>query len=82
MDKMKDKEDKESPSYIMPNSQQYPGQPVGYPDMSGRDPESYGKVMAIGFKPHFYEGPQSHSINPDKNKFASKDEMKQMKLAK
>ncbi len=79
MDKMKKDE---APSYVMPEGQKYSGQPVGYPDMSGRDPEGYQKVMAQGFKPHFYEGPQSHSTNPDKNKFASKSELQRMKLAR
>lgn len=78
MDKMKDS----APSYVMPNDQKYAGSPVGYPDMSGRDPASYKKVMAEGFKPHFYEGPQSHSVNPDKNRFASMSELQRMKLAK
>lgn len=76
------KEDKFSPSYVMPNGQQYEGQSVGYPDMSGRDPMSYEKVMAKGFKPHFYEGPKSHSVNPAKDKFCSMSEMQRMKLAK
>lgn len=78
MDKMKD----DAPSYVMPNDQKYAGSPVGYPDLSGRNPESYKKVMAEGFKPHFSEDRQSHSNNPERHQYASMDELRRMKLAK
>lgn len=71
-----------SPYYVMPNDQRYPGQPVGYPDMSGRDPMSYRQIMAQSAPMHYTDVKQAHSKNPAKGKFASPGELQSMKLAK
>lgn len=81
MDKMKD----EAPNFEHANSVNQDNSPIGYPDMSGRDPASYTKLDPP--KRHIFEndGPYSHSVNPERSsqmKWSQASELKRMKLAK
>lgn len=76
-----DKNEK-APNFVYPNNESPNNSPFGYPDMSQRDPKSWGKEMSKTAPMHIYEGPQSHSINPAKNQYASMSELQRMKLAK
>jgi hypothetical protein len=81
MDKMKNN----APNFEHSNSENPDNSPIGYPDMSGRDPKSYGKIEPAKRHYVYHEGPVSHSVNPErptKYKGASESELKSMKLAK
>ncbi len=78
MDKMKDS----APNFEFPNEVNQNNQPIGYPDLSGMLPSSYSKLNPPDRKYVMQSGPKSHSINPEKNRFASMSELQRMKLAK
>lgn len=81
MDKMKDG----APYFEYPNDVNQNNKPIGYPDMSGKDPKSYGKKEPPDRVIFYHSGPMSHSINPErpqKMKMASGSELQRMKLAK
>lgn len=81
MDKMKDS----APNFELKNGLNQDNSPIGYPDMSGKLPSSYGKLNPPKREYMYHSGPISHSINPErpsKYKGAESKELQRMKLAK
>lgn len=82
MDKMKNDN---APNFEHANSVTPDNSPIGYPDMSGRNPQNYAKLEPPKRHYVYHEGPISHSVNPErpsKYKGASESELQRMKLAK
>ncbi len=77
-----DKMDEKTPNFEFPNHSNQNDSPIGYPDMSGKLPQSYAKLNPPDRKYVYHTGPLSHSVNPERHKYAAKGEMQRMKLAK
>lgn len=75
-----------APSFELPNNLTPDNSPVGYPDMSGRNPESYAKLNPKKREYVYHSGVLSHSINSErrgkKESYAQMSELQRMKLAK
>lgn len=81
MDKMKEN----APNCEFPNNATPDHSPIGYPDMSGRNPMAYAKLEPPKRELVYHQGRLSHSVNPErpsKYKGASSSELQRMKLAK